>query len=476
MKKNLLSWMIVFGIAIGGVSCAHKSGLKQTETRAMSEAKLPNGLNVHEFRLANGMRVLIVPNPQAPVFNYQLWVRTGSVQEVLDPKLRRAGLAHLFEHMMFRGTPKYPEDTYDYLMTSAGVNGLNATTWFDRTNYFLSLPRDRLDFAMEIEADRFQNLALNEALFKKELGAVLGELKLGKDKPGRVIADTMMATVFKKHPYGVDVIGLESDLKKFTVDEANYFYRTYYVPNNFTLLLVGDLNVRDALATVEKYFGKMEAKPFPTGEAEPEPEQTQARRVDLTHPLAQNETLQFGYRTTSAVGRDTAALEVLSVALGHGQGSILQRSLVDKGLASSAASGHTAFRQDGNFGIQVELRKGVKRADVEAVIERAVSRLTHQPLSAEDLERAKNTSLLALYGAIDSNSGIAEVLAEGLLLADSYLYYFNLIDSIKQVTAKDVMTVAAKYLKPTRVSIVFMQPEKKGEKGKMSQAQPVGQR
>src|SRR3989344_8570867 len=150
---------------------------------AVSSNRLPNGLEVEEFRLGNGIRVLLVADGTAPVFNYQLWVHAGSLTEVMDPKLKRAGLAHLFEHMMFRGTKNNPGRSYDLKMSAAGENGLNASTSYDRTNYFVSLPRDKLDFLLEIEADRFQNLAIDDAMFKNEVGAALGELKMGKDRP-----------------------------------------------------------------------------------------------------------------------------------------------------------------------------------------------------------------------------------------------------------------------------------------------------
>lgn len=469
MLNRRLAGLIMAAFLILASGCAQKKVVEEPKRpEPVSTANLPNGLVVHEFRLANGMRVLIVPNRQAPVFNYQLWVHTGSVQEVLDPKLKRAGLAHLFEHMMFRGTPKYPADQYDRLLTEAGVNGLNASTWYDRTNYYFSLPKDRLDFALEIEADRFQNLALNKDLFTKEIGAVLGELKMFKDRPGSVASEKLMSLIFERHPYGVEVIGLEQDLKNYTVEEAQYFFRTYYTPNNFTLLLVGDVEVDKALASVESTFGKMEARPFPEGQAEPEPEQQQKREVSITHHAAQNESIRWGFRTVPATNLESAALEVLGAALGQGQGAIFQREIVDAGLASYAGANSSAYRQDGVFQISVEIRPGVKRKTVEDKVSATLERVSSQLLKPEEIERARNIVLLSLYDEINTNSGLAEVLAEGLLLGDSYLYFFNFIDHIKQVTSSDVQAVARKYLSPARSSVVFMKPGKAADKAKQA--------
>ena len=147
---------------------------------------LPNGLVLHDFKLKNQLRILIIPNDEAPVFTFQLWVRVGAMDEVLDPKLKRSGLAHFFEHMMFRGTEKYPDSAYTDTVTRAGAVGLNASTGYDRTNYYVSLPKDKLELIMELESDRFKNLIVNKDAFEKERGAVLGELKLGLDNPDNV--------------------------------------------------------------------------------------------------------------------------------------------------------------------------------------------------------------------------------------------------------------------------------------------------
>lgn len=457
---------LIFLLTLLIAGCAH--GPRKTHLPAgvvaVSQNTLPNGLGVEEFRLTNGMRVLLVADATAPVFNYQLWVHAGSLTEVMDPKLKRAGMAHLFEHMMFRGTPKNPGRDYDLKMSAAGGNGLNATTSYDRTNYFVSLPRSKLDFLLEIEADRFQNLAIDETMFKNEIGAVLGELKMGKDRPGTVGWYALMELAFPTHPYGKEIIGEEDDLKKFTVDEANYFYRTYYAPNNYTLVLVGDIDKSEALQLIVKYFGASQPQALPHGDARPEPAQAKARRKTISHPAAQNDTLYIAYKTQPDSHADTAALTVLAGILGSGEGSILQKTLVDAGLASSVSVANESLRQAGILLFVAQLRPGVDMAKAKARIDAAVERMRTGKVTEAELTRARNLLLLDKYYDLNDNQSVGDMLADGILLNGDYMSLFRRIDAIKQVSRADVVAVAKKYLVASQSNLLHMVPEKKHAK------------
>ena len=463
--KLFLSFLALF-VALSG--CSHSAreneGPAAPPPGMISKNRLPNGLEAEEYRLPNGLRLFLVLNPSAPVFNYQLWVHAGSLTEVMDAKLKRAGLAHLFEHMMFRGTAKNPGRDYDLKMSAAGESGLNATTSYDRTNFFVSLPKDKLDFLLEIEADRFQNLAIDEAMFKNEVGAVLGELKMGRDRPGTVAYFDLMSLAFPKHPYGVNIIGFEEDLKKMTVDEANYFYRTYYSSNNFTLVLVGDLDRAETLRLVGKYFGGMTPKDIPRADAAPEPPQTSPRRKLITHPAAENVSLYFGYRTGPDSSPDTPALEILASALGNGDGSMLQKSLVDGGLASSVSVGTNSLRQGGIFLMLAQIRDGVAVAKVEEKIEASLDRIRKGRMTAKEFARARNLLLLQKYNGLDDNNGIADMIAEGLLLNGDHMSLFRRVEALKKVDLKQVTLAAQKYMTKNQSSVLLMSPEKKNAK------------
>ena len=455
MKISILSMALGITLLSG---CSHQA-LLPTDIQIGPKNALPNGLTVHDFKLDNGMRVLIVPNDEAPVFNMQIWVKTGSLHEVLDPKLRRAGLAHLFEHMMFRGTEDNPGKAYDEKMSQAGQTGLNATTWYDRTNYFLSLPSEQLELGLELEADRFMNLALDKKMFKNEVGAVLGELKMNKDRPGSVASKKLWSTVFRRHPYGKEVIGTQKDLNAFTIDEANYFYKTYYVPNNTTLILVGDVSVARSLSLINRYFGKMKNKAVPKYRVPEEYKQTKRRRKVLTHPSAKNHSLRIGYKIPKDNHVDTASLLVLSSVLGDGDGSLLQRSLVDGGLASSVGVYSTAIKESGMFTISVQMRRKVTESQILRKVGAALNRARTGKLTQRELVRARNTLLLYSYYRINSNSGIGGALADGLLTSNNYMRFFDLVTQTKNVSLHDLQRVAAYYIQPSKSTIIHMKPE-----------------
>lgn len=421
---------------------------------------LPNGLQVHDYKLENGMRLILVPNNEAPVFYIQTLVNTGSVQEALDPKLKRTGLAHLFEHMMFRGTPKYPAGTYDKRLSASGEVGLNATTWFDRTNYFVNLPKEKLEMILEMESDRFQNLTIDEALFKKEIGAVVGELKLGKDRPGSVASEELLRLIFGKHPYGHPVIGLKEDVESFTVEEAIYFYRKYYSPNNYTMLIVGDIDIGDTVRLIRKYYGEMKPQKIDQVKLPEIKDQIKARSKTLKHHAAKNRSLKLGFRIPLYNHVDTIPLLVLSSVLGDGDGALLQRTMVDAGLSSSVSVYAMSLKEAGVFAINTEIRPGVSRKKIENRIWSGVRKIARGDFSEKDLLRAKNTLLLYSYYQINSNGGVAGALVEGILNANDYNRFFDNLEKIKTVTKQDVVRVASYYLQEKKSSTVYMIPEK----------------
>ncbi len=425
---------------------------------------LPNGLEVHDYKMPNGMRVILVPNDDAPVFYIQTLVQTGSVQEALDPKLKRTGLAHLFEHMMFRGTKKYPGSTFDKMTSAAGQVGLNATTWFDRTNYFINLPKEKLEMMLELESNRFEKLIIDKAVFEKEIGAVVGELKLGKDNPNTVAYQKLMNLAFADHPYGHPVIGLKKDVESFSVEEAIYFYRKYYSPNNFTILIVGDIEIGPTIRLIKKYYGHMKPQEIPEVKIPPVAEQLKPRSATLSHHAAKNRSYRIGYKIPLYNHVDTIPLLVVSSLLGDGDGSLLKRTMLDAGLVSSVGAYSTALKEAGIFSISAQIRPGVSRAKIESTIKSGIQQIASGRFSEKELKRAKNTLLLYSYYQINSNGGVASSLVEGILNSGDYMRFFNNLDSIKKVTKQDIIRVAKYYLKANKSSSVYMTPENKNAK------------
>lgn len=431
------------------------------KTEKIRETALPNGLKVHEYRMQNGLQILLVPDKSAPVFTFQAWFKVGSAVEKMDPKLNRTGLAHLFEHMMFRGTPKYPDQVFDNKLSAAGAVGLNATTWLDRTNYFESLPKERLELVFELESDRMTNLAINEALFKTELGAVFGELKMRNDKPSSVAYELLWNLAFDQHPYKHSVIGTPDELNSFTVEDAMHFYKTYYSPNNAALIILGDFSIPRALALSEKYYGKMKSQPIPDHTPPVEPVQTKARTKKINHPLANSDVLMLGHKIPDINSEDMAALDVVASVLAYGNGSWLEQELVQEGIVSSVSCSPSKNRYPSLFITSIQMAPGKSAGNAMKVVRNAMDRIQDGKVSAAELERAKNQYLLYTYGELLNQSNIGRTLGEALTSADNYLRDFEILDQVKKVTVADLQRVAKAYLTEERSSLLTVSPEGK---------------
>jgi zinc protease len=434
------------------------SPLGWAKTEKVRSTKLPNGLQVQEYKLDNGMQILLVQDHSAPVFTYQVWFKVGSATEKLDPKLNKTGLAHLFEHMMFRGTATNPDGMFDKKMSTAGAVGLNATTWLDRTNYFESLPKDKLELAFQLESDRMANLALDDKLFKTELGAVFGERKMGRDKPARVASEELWDLAFDKHPYKWTTIGTTAELNSFTVDEANYFYKTYYAPNNAALILIGDFEPAKALRLAEKYYGKYKAQEIPHHTPLKEPAQTEARERDVNHPLATSDLLDIGYHIPDCRSPDLSALNVLGAVLAIGNGSILEQELVQEGIASSVSAGPMSLRYPSLFQVTINMVQGKSTDKALHVLKDALARIAKGELSEAELERGRNQYLLSNYSDLSNQSSIGQYLGEALVSSDDYLNEFNILEGTKKVTNADLQRVVKTYLTEENSSLIHLKP------------------
>ncbi len=432
-------------------------------TEKVTETKLPNGLVVHEYKLPNGMQILLIPDKSAPVFTYQVWFKVGSADEKLDPRLQKTGLAHFFEHMMFRGTKKTPMGQFDVKMGSSGAVGLNATTWLDRTNYYESLPKEKLEMVFDLESDRMGNLLINEKAFQNELGAVIGELKMRKDKPSSVASEAAWDLAFDRHPYKYSVIGTEEELHSFTVDEAMYFYRTYYAPNNAALILVGDFEIPRALALAEKYYGPYAPKEIPKREVPVEPEQTEMRKRELTHPLANGNFLSLAYKIPAGTHHDIAALELIGAILTTGDGSVLAQELVQTGIASMASTGPYRNRYPSIFSVSIQMAPGKPDDKALSVLNAAIDRLKKGTVSEAEIERARNQYLLGAYNELLDASSIGRNLGESLVTTNNYLREFQLLEELKKVNSAELKRVANTYFVDKHLSLVRLTPAAKGE-------------
>lgn len=396
-----------------------------------------------ETVLSNGMKVLLVEVAKAPVATVQVWYKVGSRHEVMG----RAGLSHMLEHMMFNGTQRYPKGTFSRLIKKNGGND-NAFTSQDFTAYFENLSADRVNLALELEADRMQGLALDRAEFHREREVVKEERRLRiEDDPQAFLVETLFAQMFLSHPYHWPIIGWFGDLNAMTLDDLQRHYDTYYSPNNATLVVVGDIKADQLLPTIKKLFEPIPRGPSPTPPVGKEPEQRGERRFTLKRD-AQLPFVMMGYRTPNFTSEDAYALSVLESVLSHGKSGRLYRSLVyEQQLALAVGADYTLMQADpGLFYFYGIVKPGQKVEPVEEALAKEIARIQATPPSDVEIQRAKNNVEADFVFQQDSNFRHAMLLGEAETVGAGWRSVSQYVDKIRAVTARDVQRVAQQYL------------------------------
>jgi len=272
MRKIPLLLLIVAS-SILFTSCSHQSANIKSNPKAET---LTGEFKVRRVLFNNGLKLLILSDDSSPTFAYQTWFAVVSRNEVVG----KTGLAHLFEHMMFKGTKKYPDGQFDSILEQSGVEGENAFTTNDHTVYIQELPKEQLDLIIELESDRMNNLVVDENSFKTEREVVQNERRFRKENSAEgTIYQTLFETAFSESPYHWPVIGYEQDLNIMNAQDARDFYRSYYSPDRATIVVVGDVNENEVIRKVEKAYGTLVAKNTPNVEMKRDPEQKAPRRA-----------------------------------------------------------------------------------------------------------------------------------------------------------------------------------------------------
>lgn len=427
----------------------------------VAEKTLFNGEQVKEFKFDNGLRLLFVPRHQAKVLSYQVWFDVGSVDEKMDPKLKKTGLAHLFEHMMFRGSEKFPDGKFDELTSRMGADRQNATTFFYRTNYFENVPSNKLEAIMELEADRMSHLKLTKDLLEKEKGAVVGEYNRHRDTPSGMAFDELLSLAFEVSPFRYTVLGTEEEIKGFTLEEAQYFYKTFYAPNNATLIIIGDAEEGQLLKLVQKYYGGMKSQQIPKATLPEEPAQKKERRIVKKHPQATSEIVLVAYKVPSIENPDNIPLNLIGAHLSSGMEARLRKALVDKGIAVRAYA--TVANRPDFFEFYIQLAEKQTSEKAITVIDAEISALQKKAISKDAFERALNQELLSLYNSVSDNSSLANLMGEYLMLSGDYLKWEEIVQGYKKLTPADLQRVAKKYFVKSQRSIVIIRPDGKGK-------------
>ena len=404
---------------------------------------MANRLKVQEFTLSSGLKVLLVEEPKAPVITVQIWYKVGSRNEVMG----RAGLSHMLEHMMFKGTSKYGKGEFSKIIKKNGGND-NAFTSQDYTAYFENLAADKLELALEMEADRLQGLLLDDKEFRLEREVVKEERRLRvEDVPPSYLVEQMYAQAFMTHPYHWPIIGWFNDLDAMNRQDLKAYYEKHYAPNNATLVIVGDVKAETALPLIKKYF-----EGFPKGNpALPpsivEPEQKGERRIVVKRE-AQLPFIYFGYKVPNFKSPDVRALAVLENILSAGKSARLFDALVyRKKLALQVGAGYNELAADPElFTFYAVVKPGVKIADVEKAVLTEIERLKKEPPSDMELQKAKNQVEAKYIFEQDSIFRQAMLLGTAETAGAGWQYIADYVDKVRTVTREDIQRVARKYL------------------------------
>jgi zinc protease len=394
---------------------------------------------IGETVLPNGLRVLTKEVHSAPVVSFSVWYKVGSRNEHTGI----TGVSHLLEHMMFKGTQRYQVGEIPRTLFLNGA-GFNASTYYDWTNYYETLASDRLELAIQIEADRMVNSRIDKADLDSEMTVVRSELEGGENNPGRLLWQAVAATAFMAHPYHWPVIGWRSDVENVPRDVLYRYYKNHYGPNNATAVIVGDFDTRRALELVRKHFGGLKPIPATARVYTVEPPQRGERRV-IVGRSGSLPMVMVAYKAPAANHPDAYGLDVLAMVLGEGRTSRLYQGLVEKQIASGADAGIPSLRDPFLFYVSATARPGVTTDKVEAALLDEVERVKATPVSADELARAKSRVEAEFVFQADSVTSQARQIGYWAMV-DDWRYLTTYVERVRALTPDDVQRVAQKYL------------------------------
>jgi zinc protease len=401
---------------------------------------------VVEHVLANGLRILVKPDHRAPVVVSMLWYRVGSV----DEHSGATGLAHVVEHMMFKGTPKVPAGEYAKLISQAGGR-FNAFTSRDYTGYFQTLHKDELALALRLEADRMTNLNLDKDEFAREINVVMEERRWRyDDQPRSLTYERLMAVALAAHPYRNPIIGWMTDLKTMTVEDVRAFYEQWYAPNNAILVVVGDVDPQRVFELAQREFGSISRKTLPQTRAQTDPPQLGQRRLVVKAPAEQPYVL-MAYRAPGledpAKDREPYAMEMLAYVLDGNEAARLNSTLVrhEKIAAAVSASYDGVNRGPAMFYLSGVPVGSTTADELEAALKREVARVAAEGVKEDELERAKAQIIASQVFRRDSMMAQAREIGSLETIGFSHTAMDVIVEKLRGVTAAEVQAVARKY-------------------------------
>ena len=428
----------------------YSSSLAPTLILQKANFSLPKGImrvtsveGITEYQLANGLRVLLFPDPSKPTITINITYLVGSLHESYG----ETGMAHLLEHLVFKGSVKHPNIPKELTVHGASPNG---STWFDRTNYYetFNATDENLEWALDLEADRMINSFIAKKDLDSEMTVVRNEFESGENSPLQILMQRTLSTAFLWHNYGKSTIGARSDIENVSIDQLQTFYHKYYQPDNAVLLVAGKFDQKKTLALISKKFG-----PIPRPERilhQPytsEPIQDGERTVTLRR-VGDVQVLLAAYHIPAGSHPDFAAIDVLTQVLADTPSGKLYKSLVETKKASSIFGFNFQLNDPGVTIIGARVRRGDSLKNARRILLETTEKLSNEPPTEKEVERARTQLLKGIDLALNDANRIGLTLSEWVAMGDWRLFFFHR-DHIKKVTSADVNRVAAAYLKPS---------------------------
>lgn len=416
--------------------------------------------NPYERQLANGLRVIVKEDRRAPTVAHMVWYRAGSMDETNG----RTGVAHVLEHMMFKGTPTAGPGEFNRRVAAAGGRD-NAFTSRDYTAYFQQVPKQKLAEMMQLEADRMRHLTLDDKEFAQEIRVVMEERRLRTDdQPQSLLFEQLSAVAFQVHPYRVPIIGWMNDLENMTASDARHWYDSWYAPNNAYVVVVGDVDHQAVFGLAEQYYGVLQARPLPVRKPQEEPSQVGVRRLTVKAP-ADLPVVMMAYKVpvirNVEQDVDPYALEMLAAVLaGHDAARFTRHLVREQRLAVNAVAGYdSTTRGPGIFHLYGSPSAGKTRAELEVGLRAELARVQQDGVAAEELARAKAQLIAGQIYKLDSI--FAQAMEIGQLEAVGVPYTMNrrMIEKLQEVTAEQVQAVARKYFRDELLTVAELDPQ-----------------
>jgi zinc protease len=455
MKQHLRSFLFTLSLSLS-LPFLPSAGAQIT-------GPAPSQEKPQQYQLANGLTVIVKPDRRAPTAVHMLYVRVGAMDEVDGT----SGVAHVLEHMMFKGTPTTKPGEFSRRVAALGGRE-NAFTTRDQTGYFQQIPASRLEEVMKLESDRFMHNQWADDEFKRELEVVKEERRMRtEDSPRSQLFEQLSAAVYQASPYRRPVVGWMSDLDAMTPQDAREFYRRWYVPANAAVIIAGDVDPVQVRKLVDKYYGSLPARPVPARKPREEPQQNGIRRLEFKAPADQSfVTLAFKVPQLRSFDKtpendDALALTVLAAVLDGYDGARLDRALTQgpDRVADSVDAGNGLWGR----GPQLFTLSGVPAAgktpeQVEAALRAQVAKVAQEGVTEAELQRVKTRWIAGEIYKLDSVMGQARELGSAWLLGFPIDADERLMARLREVTADQVKSVAARYFGDDQLSVGILRP------------------